>query len=300
MATVRKISRVAVFGGTGYLGSWITKHLVAEGARVRVCARNQLKATANPTVEYVAADIRNASSVSDVLDGCDAAINAVGLYVEHGAETFAAVHETGAAHVARACAASGIQKVIHLSGIGADEASPSSYVRSRARGERLVREELPQTMILRPSVLFGPDDRFINTLAKIIRHAPLVPLFGDGSTKLQPAYVEDVARAACKALPDPTAKGKTYELGGATTVTYRGLLELVMARLHKRRLLVPMPFAVWEAIAVISSLLPSSPVTRDQIALMRHDNVVGAHALSFRDLGIKPASLEEILPDYAL
>ncbi|MEM8744890.1 MAG: complex I NDUFA9 subunit family protein, partial [Pseudomonadota bacterium] len=280
-------------------GAWITKRLSADGVRVRVCARHQPVTQAFANTETVITDVRDARSVARALEGCDAAINAVGLYVERGAETFAAIHEDGALHVAQQCAERGIDKLIHLSGIGADETSASSYVRSRARGERLVREALPETTILRPSVLFGPDDRFINTLAKIIRHAPVVPLFGRGLTKLQPVYVDDVASAASGALLDPAAKGKTYELGGASTLTYKTILQLVMARLHKRRLLVPLPFIAWDTIAAISALLPTSPVTRDQIALMKQDNVVSETALSFGDLGIEPAALEDVLPDYA-
>ena len=158
---------------------------------------------------------------------------------------------------------------------------------------------MPETTILSPSVLFGPHDKFINTLAQIIKTAPFVPMFGNGLTRLQPAYVGDVAAAAHRALVHPKAAGQTYELGGASILTYREILELVMERTNKRRVLLPLPFPVWDALAAASTLLPASPITRDQVALMKDDNVVAQGALSFADLGIDARALEEILPDYA-
>ncbi|MDA7946162.1 MAG: complex I NDUFA9 subunit family protein [Hyphomicrobiaceae bacterium] len=300
MAGNRKITHVAVFGGAGFLGAVIVRHLVSAGIKVRVCARKPGKRSGMEAVEPVYADIRDEGSLSAALEGCDAAVNAVGLYVEGGSDTFEAVHVRGAANLAHQCAAANISSFVHMSGIGIDPASSSPYVRARALGEQAVRAVFPETTILRPSVLFGPDDRFINTLAKIIRHAPVIPLFGSGRTKLQAVYVGDVAAAVAKALHTPVAAGRTYELGGPQSPAYRDIVELVMARIGKKRLLLPVPFALWKVVAAASSLLPAPPVTRDQIALMRKDNVVGKSAFSFSDLGIDPTPLESVLPDYAL
>ena len=300
-----KIGCVAVLGGTGFLGTEIVAHLAAESIDVRVGVRQPDKVRApadtdsRAKIEPVYADVRDESSLAIALQGCDAAVNAVGLYVEEGADSFEAVHERGAANLARQCAALGIQRLVHVSGIGAEVNSESPYVRARARGEQLVRDVMAETVILRPSVLFGPHDKFINTLAQIIKTAPVVPMFGNGLTRLQPAYVDDVAAAAHRALVDPKAAGQTYELGGASIFTYREILELVMERTHKRRVLLPLPFPVWDVLAAASALLPASPITRDQVALMKDDNVVAQGALSFADLGIDAKALEEILPDYA-
>ena len=305
MPEKHKISCVAVFGGTGFLGTEIVARLASEGIDVRVGVRQPEKVRPLPDtgehakIEPVYADVRDESSLALALDGCDAAVNAVGLYVEQSAETFEAVHERGAANLARQCTALKIGRLIHISGIGADLNSASPYVRSRARGETLVRDVMPETVILSPSVLFGPQDKFINTLAQIISRAPVVPMFGDGLMRLQPAYVGDVALATHKALTDLQAAGQTYELGGASVLTYRRILELVMERLHKNRVLLPLPFAVWDTLAAASALLPASPITRDQVALMKGDNVVADNALSFADLGIEPKALEDILADYA-
>jgi len=209
------------------------------------------------------------------------------------------VHEYGALNVAHQCAAQNIRRLIHISGIGADLNSVSSYVRARAKGELLATEAFAKTTILRPSVLFGPDDKFLNTLAKLIKVSPVLPLFGKGRTKLQAVYVGDVAQATLRALQKPKSQAKTYELGGPQAYTYKELIELVLSRLNKRRLLLPVPFFMWDILAAIASVLPTPPLTRDQIALMKHDNVVAKNAHSFHDLGVKTTALENILPKYS-
>lgn len=283
---------VTVFGGTGFLGREIVTGLARAGLDVRVAVRRPDLAPATA----VAADVRDEASVKRAVEGVSAVVNAVGLYVERGDETFEAVHAQGAGTVAGHAAQAGVARVIHVSGIGADPRSGSSYVRSRAKGEALVREAFPGATILRPSVLFGPGDAMFGALAAIARRAPVIPLFGRGETRLQPVHVGDVAAAVVNSLDDPSAEGATYELGGPDIVTYRSLVDLVLKHLGKRRVLLPVPFPVWEVQASLLGVLPNPPLTRDQVTLMKDDNVVGPDALTLADLGIVPTPVEAILP----
>jgi len=298
---------VTVFGGSGFLGGEIARRLLAEGIAVRAAVRHADRVTdrvnerPDQTGEPrpVTADVRDQTSVARAIEGCDAVVNAVGLYVEQGAETFEAIHEAGARNVAGQSAISGVARLVHISGIGADLHSESRYVRARARGEVLVKEAFPPATILRPSVVFGPEDKFLNTLAQIARRTPLIPLFGQGQTKLQPVYAGDVADAVLKALTHPGAPGKAYELGGPNIYSYRALIELVLGRVNRRCLLLPVPFPVWHMLAALASILPRPPLTQAQVTLMKRDNVVAETALSLEALGIHATALETILPNYA-
>ncbi len=304
MAAERPIGRAAVFGGSGFLGREIVAHLAANGIPARVAVRHPDSADlpegagAAGALQAVYADVRDETSVTLAVLGCDVVVNAVGLYVESGAETYEAVHELGALNVAHQAAAQGVKRLVHISGIGADLYSQSSYVHSRGKGELLVLDVFPKATILRPSVIFGPSDKFLNTLAEIARRAPFVPLFGRGDTLLQPVYVGDVAGAVVSALMGPEAAGATYELGGPRCISYRALLELVMARAARRRPLLPVPFLLWDLLAAAASVLPRPPLTRAQVVLMKRDNVVAKDARSLADLGITPTALETVLPDY--
>jgi NADH dehydrogenase len=305
MSSLSNTRCVTVFGGSGFLGREIVKRLFSDGIAVRVAVRSPDKAnipeTSKPVAETKAiyADVRDETSVALAMDGCDAVINAVGLYVERGAETFESVHELGALNVAHQCATQDIRRLIHISGIGADLNSESSYVRARAKGELLATDVFPRTTILRPSVLFGPGDKFLNTFAKLIRASPVLPLFGKGGTMLQAVYVGDVAQATLQALQKPASQGKTYELGGPRPYSYRELIELVLARTRKRRPLLPVPFFIWDFLAAIASVLPVPPLTHGQVTLMKRDNVVAKNARSLQDLGVKATALENILPKYS-
>ena len=295
---------VTVFGGSGFLGRRIVGRLVDGGAVVRVAVRRPERAarldSASTSGQIVPtyADVWDETSVAPAVNGADAVINTVGHYVERGKSTFEAIHGQGAMHVARASAIAGVQRLVHISGLGADPASGSPYVRARAKGERLVTKAFPGVTILRPSVVFGPDDAFINRLAALARLLPALPLFGSGHVRLQPVYVGDVAEATVKALATPVTQGKIYELGGPRVYTYKALLQLVLAGAGRKRLLIPVPFFVWDILALLMSPLPRAPVSRDQVTLMKRDNVVAADALSLDDLGIVPTPLEEILPGY--
>ena len=306
MAQHRHIGCVTVFGGTGFLGGEIVKRLADRGNSVRVAVRNPDNVRIEgPTAQAteilpVYADVRDETSVGLAMGESDAIVNAVGLYVETRSETFEAVHELGAMNVAHQAVRSGAGRLVHISGIGADPYSPSDYVRARGKGDLMVSDVCPGATILQPSALFGPTDQFINTLAKIVATAPVLPLFGRGSTMLQPVYVADVAEAVVSALTDPGSTGKTYELGGPQIYSYRGLIELLLSHTGRRRLLLPVPFVMWDVLATLSSALPNPPLTRAQVTLMKHDNTVGVNALSFENLGIEPRALEDVLPEYRL
>jgi len=295
--------RVTVFGGSGFLGRRIVERLAAGGAEVRVAVRHPERAafltgSDRPgQITAVRADVWDEATVAPALAGADAVVNTVGHYVERGDASFEAIHGQGARHVAEAAAASGVRRLVHISGIGADPASDSPYVRARAVGERLVREAFPAATILRPSVMFGPND-FLDRLAGIARVMPAIPLFGAGDVRLQPVYVEDVAAAVVKALATLEAAGQLYELGGPRVYSYEALVRLVLEQTGRRRLLLPVPYAVWHALAALMGPLPRRPISRDQVKLMQKDNVVSPGALTFADLGITPTPLEAIAPTY--
>jgi uncharacterized protein YbjT (DUF2867 family) len=294
---------VTVFGGSGFLGRRIVERLAAVGALVRVAVRHPERAAfltrfgGAGQITAVRADVWDEATVAPALEGADAVVNTVGHYVERGDASFEAIHGQGARHVAQAAAATGAQRLVHISGIGADPASDSPYVRARAVGERLVRDAFPAATILRPSVMFGPSD-FLERLAGLARVMPAIPLFGSGEVKLQPVYVDDVAAAVASALATPEAADQLYELGGPRVYTYEALVRLVLEQTGRRRLLLPVPYAVWHALAALTAPLPRRPISRDQVKLMQKDNVVSPGALTFADLGITPTALEAIAPTY--
>ena len=246
---------ITVFGGSGFLGRRIVRRLVAGGARVRVAVRHPERASqmegaaGEGTVELVRADVWDEKTVARAVRDSESIINTVGHYVEKSGATFDAVHGQGALHVARQAGEAGVRRLIHISGLGADPSSDSPYVRARGIGETLVREAFVDATILRPSVIFGPEDAFFNRLSDMARLAPVLPLFGRGMTKLQPVFVDDVAEACARALAEPVTAGKVYELGGPGVYTYADLLRLIMERTGRKRLLVAVPFFVWEGMA---------------------------------------------------
>jgi NADH dehydrogenase len=295
---------VTVFGGSGFLGRRIVKHLAAEGTSVRVAVRHPERASflerlgRTGQIELVQADVWDEKTVARAVKQSASVVNSVGHYVEKGYATFDAVHGQGALHVAQQAGQAGAGRLIHISGLGVDPASDSPYVRARGIGEDLVKDAFEGVTIFRPSVIFGPDDAFFNTLADMARQSPILPLFGAGATKLQPVHVGDVAEACVRVLADPSTQGKLYELGGPRVYTYKALLQLMLKQAGKRRLLVPVPFFIWDILAALMAVLPNPPLTRDQVKLMKGDNLVDGKALTLEDLGIVPASVEDILPTY--
>jgi uncharacterized protein YbjT (DUF2867 family) len=269
--------QATVFGGTGFLGRRVVEHLLARGAQVRIVARHASSVAAPPgagaTSEPFDADIRDDEAVAAAVAGADLVVNAVGLYVERGELTFEAVHQRGAARVAERARDAGVHRLLHVSGVGADTRSPSAYVRSRAIGEAEVRKAFPSAHVVRPCVLFASDDGFLTTLVRMVRSLPALPLFGDGSIRLQPLYAGDAATAIAVIGTSTATAQAVYELGGPDIVTYRDLLQRIARRMDRRRLYVPVPFPLWFMMARAASLLPSPPLTADQVALMMDDNI---------------------------
>ena len=291
---------VTVFGGTGFLGRRIVRHLRDAGFIVRIASRHPERGLSpfagdGSNIEWLQADINDEGSILAATRGANAVVNAVSLYVERGKDTFRSVHVEAAARVAGLAGQSGVARIAHLSGIGSDPRSTSSYIRCCGEGEEAVRQAFPGATMIRPAVMFGPGDAFVTPLLKMLRVLPIFPMFGRGQTRLQPAYVDDVAGAIACALRSPNA-ALAYELAGPRIYTYQELLLTVAAGVGNRPLLLPFPFALWRAVGYISKILPYAPITTSQIELMEIDNIASPSAPGFDALGILPRALEEILP----
>lgn len=288
---------ISVFGGSGFLGRAVTRTLAAAGMRVRVVARHPWRSEMPTGAEFFRGDIRDEQQVVAALQGAWGAVNAVSLYVEpRGGPTFEDIHVIAAERLARCVRETGVRRLVHISGIGVNPHSPSSYVRARTAGEARVRETLAEAITLRPSVLFGRDDAFLSALAQVAR-LPFAPLFGHGDTRLQPVHVDDVAAAVGQALQRDDTRGRIYELGGATVHRYRDLVRIVQEHYGHRRPLLPVPFAAWRALGALAAMLPNPPLTRDQVMLMEADNVVGTTQHTFASLGIAPSAIEDRLDE---
>ncbi len=302
-----------VFGGSGFIGRNVVRELAKRGWRVRVAVRRPHHAQflrpmgAVGQIQLMQANVRHRASIEQALKGADAVVNLVGVLFQSGAQSFERVQGSGAASIAALAATRGVSNYVHLSAIGADAASESLYARTKGEAEIAIRQAIPSATILRPSVVFGPEDQFFNKFATLMTMAPaflpLPLLIGGGATKFQPAYVDDVADAVCAALERPEARGKTYELGGPRTYTFRQILEFILGETGHRRMLVPAPFAIAPLMGLAGEMLGvlpffDPPITRDQIRLLKHDNVVAPGALTFADLGISPTTVEAIVPAY--
>jgi NADH dehydrogenase len=298
------MTMVSVFGGTGFLGRRLVRRLAAEGATLRIAvrspeqARNVLRTADLDRVTVLRADVRDQASVAAAIAGVDAVVNAVATYVETRGVTFESVHEQGAKTVAQEAAAAGVARLVLVSGIGADPEARSPYIRARGRGELAVRQAFPSATIVRPGAMFGPGDALFGTLADIVRLLPVVPLIGGGRTRLQPVYVEDVAEAIVRMLADRGTAGQTYELAGPGVYTLRELVSFALRLIDKRRLLVPVPFAVAEIQARLFEFLPNPPLTTSQVDLLRADNVASGALPGFPELNIRPKAIEDIVPTY--
>src|SRR6202165_2003886 len=290
---------VAVFGGTGFLGRRVVRHLRKHGFSVQIASRHPDRGHRlfglDPQLQSVEANIHDERSVADALAGAYGAVNAVSLYVEHGQQTFHSVHVESAQRVAAQAHRAGVERLAHVSGIGADAASQSLYVRKRGEGELVVRAAFADALLIRPAVMFGPDDAFLTTILKLLHWLPIYPMFGRGLTGLQPAFVEDVAEAVARALQGTETHAITYECGGPRVYSYEEFLRAVAHEAGLKPMLIPIPFAAWHAPAWISEMLPSPPVTRNQVELMQVDNVSSPEMPGCGQLGISPHSVEEIL-----
>ena len=292
---------VTVFGGTGFLGRRIVRRLLGHGFAVRVAARHpervqEVFQSDEPVPLAVAADVHDEAAVAAALAGAHGAVNAVSLYVETGRTSFEAVHVDGAARLARHAREAGVERLVHVSGIGADPESTAPYIRARGRGELAVTEAFGAVTLVRPAVMFGPDDAFLTRLVKLVRTLPVYPMFGSGQTRLQPVYVDDVADAVARVLDRSNGADRPcYELGGPRVYTYQELLQSIALAMGTRVRTVPMPFAVWRALAGIAEFLPGTPLTRNQIALMKRDNVASDDLPGLPELSVTPTAVETIV-----
>jgi NADH dehydrogenase len=291
---------VTVFGGTGFLGRRIVRHLREHELSVRIASRHpdrsrQLFGSDDPHLQSVETDIHERQAVVDALAGSCGVVNAVSLYVEHGRQTFHSVHVEAARRVASEAERAGVERLVHLSGIGADPASRSLYIRKRGEGELAVRAAFADVLIIRPAVMFGPDDAFLTTVLALLRRLPIYPMFGRGRTRLQPADVEDVAEAVARGLVRTDLRAVTFECGGPRVYSYEQLLRVVAQEAGLGPILVPFPFAGWQALAWIAEMLPNPPLTRNQVELMQVDTVASSDMPGFRELGISPHSVVDAL-----
>lgn len=295
---------VTVFGGSGFIGRYLVQRLARRGWTIRVAVRHpQAALFLKPygdvgQIVPLAASLQREESVAAAVEGATAVVNLVGILFERRRQTFRAVHVQGAERVARAARAAGAGRLIHMSALGADAASPSAYARTKAEGEQVVLASFPGASIVRPSIVFGPEDGFFNRFAALARVLPALPLIGGGRTRFQPVYVGNVADAMTAILVDPATAGLTYELGGPRVYTFRELMDLLLREIGRRRLLLPLPFWMAWMQALVLERLPVPPLTRDQIRLLRRDNVVSGDRPGLAELGIVPTAVEAILPTY--
>jgi uncharacterized protein YbjT (DUF2867 family) len=300
---------VTVFGGSGFVGRHVVRALAKRGWRVRAAVRRpDLAGHLQPMgivgqIMPVQANLRYPDSVVRAVDGADAVVNLVGILYETGRQSFDAVQAEGPRAIAKAAVRAGISNMVQMSAIGADPESPAIYARTKAAGEKAVLAEVPSATILRPSIIFGPEDNFFNQFAGLARMLPALPLIGGGVTKFQPVFVGDVAEAVALALDGKTKPGAAYELGGPRVWSFREILEYILKETQRSRPLVPLPFGIAELQGRILELLPMKPLlTRDQVLMLKTDNVVSAAAkaagLTLEGLGVVPESVEAVVPSY--
>ena len=295
--------QVTIFGGSGFLGRHTVRALARAGWRIKVAVRHPhrgffLKPLGQVgQIALVKCDATDADDVARALEGSHAAVNLCGILYARG-QSFDEVHAIGAGNIAQAAANAGIETMVHVSAIGADANSNSRYAQSKAEGEKRVRAALPGATILRPSIIFGPEDRFFNKFAGLARMLPFLPLIGGGKTLFQPVFVGNVAAGIAAALEMPDARGRTYELGGPTIYSFRQMMQVILDVTGRKRLLLPVPFGIAMFKAFFLQMAPTPILTPDQVRLLKNDNVVAPTAAGLSDLGITPTTIEAELPAY--
>ena len=297
---VREI--VTVFGGSGFVGRYVVSRLAARGAEIRVVSRNAsrglfLKVYGDVgQIIPVSVDTENREALSSVIQGSTAVINLIGIIFQTKKARFESIHVQTPKRIAETCSLLGIENLVHLSAIGASPRAASLYAQSKGYGEQALKETLPSVKILRPSIIFGPEDKFFNLFAQVMLFSPLIPLMGGGKSRFQPVYVGDCAQAILNVLDIP--EHRTYELGGPRIYTFRELMELTSKTIQRKRIFYSVPWSLAFFKARFLELLPSPLLTRDQVQLLMDDNVVSPAALTLEDLDITPTAVETILPSY--
>ncbi len=295
---------VTLVGGAGFIGRYVVKLLAERGYVIRVISRNpdaalHLKTAGNVgQVVLVRGNLARPQTLEGKINDSYAVINLAGILFEAGRQNFALLHAQGAEKLAKLARAAGAQKFVQVSSIGVDKSVTSKYARTKATGEKAVVAAFPEATILRPSIVFGPEDGFFNKFAWMATVAPALPLIDGGNTKFQPVYVMDVARAIVAAIERPECAGQVYELGGPRVYTFKQLLEFILEVTHRKRFLIPIPMWLARIKALFLELLPNPPLTRDQVELLAYDNVVSDKVKTLGDLGIEPMAIESVVPEY--
>lgn len=299
---------VTIFGGSGFIGRHIVQKLAHQGHRIRVAVRRpDLAGHLQPLgnvgqIMAVQANVRYPASLESACQNADIVINLTGVLASHGSQSFEAVHEFGAQAVARAAKKTGAQQFIHMSAIGADENSPSAYGRSKAIGEKNTKTEFPAATIIRPSIVFGPEDDFFNKFAEMARFSPVLPLIGGGTTRFRPVFVGDIAEAVATIINNTDHMGKTFELGGPEVLSFRQLLEFILKTVDRKRILLPIPWFAAKILGSVLGILPNAPLTRDQVLMLQSDNLISDLARkenrTLEGLAIDPETIAAQVPAY--
>jgi NADH dehydrogenase len=296
---------VTVFGGSGFVGGQVVRALAKAGHRVRVAVRNPNLAYRMRMlgdvgqIEVVQANVRNAPSVARAVDGAEAVVNLVGILWESGRQKFQTLHVMGAKTVAEQAKAAGVKRLVQISAIGADAHSPSKYQRTKAEGEAAVRAAFPGAVVIRPSIVFGAEDKFFNKFGQMAALFPALPLVGGGETRFQPVYVGDVAQVVAQAVASPAAEGLTYELGGPAVYSFKQLLELILRETGRNRILAPLPWFAASLIGKVGDLSPiAPPLTSDQVESLKADNVADRGLPGLAEAGVVPTAVEAVVPSY--
>ena len=294
---------IGIFGAGGFLGKHLMRQLTKLDYRVKVATRNPylkgyLKPLGNPgQIELFKTNIFNPKDVKQVLKNCDLAINLVGILHETRKQTFNQIHAQFPNLLSELCNELGVKKLVHVSALGVKEGHPSQYMQSKLQGEKNIQDTFEQSVILRPSVIFGPEDKFFNTFATLAQFSPVLPLIGGGNTVFEPIYVGDVAEAIVKSLEFNNSKPIIYELGGEN-YSFKELMQILLSKIGKKRFLMPIPFGMAKFQSYFLQMLPTPLLTPDQVTMLRYDNVVSGEYKTLKNLKIKPTTIQSILPKY--
>ncbi len=296
--------KITVIGGSGFVGRALVQKLARTGARIRIGCRHVKEGHFLQTmgevgqISIISCDVFSQQGLQSLIDGSEVVVNLLGIMSETGKQTFENVHINAADHIAKAAAALNVQRLIHMSALGADLQSESIYARTKALGEEAVLKAFPHATIVRPSLIFGKGDHFFNLFAQIALISPILPLIGGGHTNFQPIYVEDVAQCFFRIIENESTRGQTYELGGPNMYSFKELLMLMLETIGRKRFLIPIPFGIASLMGRVLELFPSPLLTRDQVALLKTDTVPAKNALTAQDLEVEVQSLTSILPLY--